>query len=94
MLLLWAGRKARGDFEDVDTSDTSHSAHTIEVTLMSRAAPTLPMCVDLYQRSHSYWEYRDSLSEHIYIIGQYFDKYRYKPGLEPTARASEIPSQA
>ena len=38
----------------------------------------LCQCVS-YQHSHSYWEYQDSLSEHIYIIGQYFDKY--KPGL-------------
>ena len=92
--MLRVGRKTQGDFEEVGTSNMSHSTHTIEVMLMSRAAPTLPMCVDLYQHLHSYWEYRDSLSEHIYIIGQYFDKYRYKPGLEPTARASEIPSQA
>ena len=57
------------------------TVHTIEVTLLSRAAPA-----DLYQRTHSYWEYRDS---HSYIIGQYFDKYRYKPGLEPTAQSAQ-----
>ena len=45
MLLLWAGWKAQNDFEEVGTGNTSHSTHTIEVTLLSHAAPTLPMCV-------------------------------------------------
>ena len=89
MLLLWAAWKAQGDFEEVGTSNTSHSTHTIEVTLLSHVALTLPMCVNLYQCLHSYWEYQDSHSKHIYIIGQYFDKYRYKPGLEPTAQSAQ-----
>ena len=91
MLLLQASWKARGDFEEVGTRNMSHSTHMIEITFLSCAAPTLLMCVNLYQRLHSYWEYQDS---HLYIIGHYFDKYRYKPRLEPMAQASEIPSQA
>ena len=74
MLLLWVGRKARGDFKEVGTSNMSHSTHTIEVMLLSRAVLTLPMCVS-------------ALAQLLGISGQYFNKYRYKP--EPIASLNQ-----